>query len=911
MTKKLLVTFLTIFVFANSYSQKNLWTSVSKERLTSLEKLKRDSTPTEFLVYSLDVQAIKLQLQQAPLEGVSNVIIQFPGADGKMTSFKMYQSEVMHPDLAARYQDIKTYVGQGIEDSTAAIHISTTIFGLHAMTLSGKATTAYIDPYTTDLNNYIVYSKDKLFSTRSFTCSVEKGEGSIDSGLSISSGNLQKATDGKFRTYRLAMACTIEYAVYHITAAGLPTTATTVQKKAAVLAAMVVSMARINGVYMRDMSLMMQLVANNDLVIFVTTDSFNNTTAGTLINQSQTVIDGAIGSANYDIGHTVSTGGGGLAQLGCVCIAGSKARGITGSPAPVGDAYDIDYVAHEMGHEYGASHTFSGDGTNCGGGNRNDATAVEPGSGTTVMAYAGICSPQDVAMHSDDHFHAVSLAEMFAHITGAGNCVAGVVNGNSAPVIPTLTNYTIPNGTAFKLTAPTVTDTNNDALTYCWEQNVNTNSQNQYVAYTPSAIPSTTSTTSCNFRSWPPTTSGTRYFPKYSDVLGGNLAPSWETVPTVARTMDFTLTVRDNRTPNGGQTASKTMKLTYASGTPFAITSQNTDGISWMANSQQTITWTTGGTSIPATTDVKISLSTDGGLTFPTVLVASTPNDGTEIITVPAAASATGCRIMIEPLNNIFYAINSKDFAIGYTVVTNCATYTDSTPLPFVDQSAGNYTTRTLNFPNGGTISSVKVFNTITHTYLSDVQTDISSPQNPTTFIKLFNRSCGNISTAAAGGPLNLKFSDGAAAIDCASTALQTVTSDGLLSTFNGQNPQGNWTFRVYDNFAGDTGTINTWGIEICTQTITPLSAQNFGLTAFSLYPNPNKGNFTVKFNSVSENKVGITVHDMRGRIIFDNSYDNTGLFSQNIQLDNAQSGVYLVTVKDGDRKEVKRIVIE
>jgi hypothetical protein len=910
MTKKLLVTFLTIFLFTNSYSQKNLWTSVSKERLSSLEKVKRDSNPTEFLLYSLDFQALKLQLQQAPLDGVSNVIVQFPGADGKMTSFKMYQSEVMHPDLAARYQDIKTYVGQGIEDPTAAIHISTTIFGLHTMTLSGKATTAYIDPYTKDLNNYIVYSKDKLFSTRSFTCNVDKAEGSIDSGLSISTNNLQKATDGKFRTYRLAMACTIEYAAYHITAAGLPGAATTAQKKAAVLAAMVVSMARINGVYMRDMSLTMQLVANNDLVIFVTTDNFSNTNANALINESQSVIDATIGTANYDIGHTVSTGGGGLAQGGCVCIAGSKARGITGSPGPVGDAYDIDFVAHEIGHEFGANHTFSGDATNCGGGNRNNTTAVEPGSGTTIMAYAGICSPQDVALNSDDYFHAVSLAEMFAHITGAGNCVTGVANGNSAPVIPALTNYTIPNGTAFKLIAPTVTDANGDALTYCWEQNINTNSLNQYVSYTPSAIPSTTSTTSSNFRSWPPTTSGTRYCPKYSDVLGGNLTPTWETIPTVARTMDFTLTVRDNRTPNGGQTASKTMKLTYASGTPFAITSQNTDGISWMSNSQQTITWSTGGTSVPATTAVKISLSTDGGLTFPTVLAASTANDGTETITVPAV-SATFCRIMIEPLNNIYYAINSKAFAIGYTVVTNCATYTDSAPLTFIDQSPGSYTTRTLNFPAGGTISSVKVFNTITHTYLSDVQTDISSPQNPTTFIKLFNRSCGNISTATTGGPLNLKFSDGAAAIDCASTALQTVIPDGLLSTFNGQNPQGNWTFRVYDNFTGDTGTINTWGIEVCTQTITPLSTQDFGLAEFSLYPNPNKGNFTVKFNSASQNNVGITVHDMRGRIIFDNSYDNTGLFSQNIQLDNAQSGVYLVTVKNGDRKEVKRIVIE
>ena len=890
MTKKLLVTFLTIFLFANSYSQKNLWTSVSKERLSSLEKLKRDSNPTEFLVYSLDVQAIKSQLQQAPLEGVSNVIIQFPGANGKMTSFKMYQSEVMHPDLAARYQDIKTYVGQGIEDPSAAIHISTTIFGLHAMTLSGKATTAYIDPYTTDLNNYIVYSKEKLISARSFTCGFEKGEGSVDSGLSISSGNLQKASDGLFRTYRLAMACTIEYAAFHITAAGL-TAGTTAQKKAAVLAAMVASMARINGVYKRDMSLTMQLVANNDLVIFVTTDTFSNTAPNTLINQSQSVIDATIGTANYDIGHTVSTGGGGLAQGGCVCIEGSKASGITGTPAPVGDAFDIDFVAHEIGHQFGANHTFSGDGGNCLG-NRNNLTAVEPGSGTTIMAYAGLCSPQDVATNSDDHFHAVSLAEMFAHITNNGNCVTGVANGNSAPVIPILLNYTIPNGTAFKLTAPTVTDANNDALTYCWEQNN---------SYGSSPIPLATSTSGPNFRSYPPTTSLTRYFPKFSDVLASNLSSPWEMIPTVSRTMKFTLTVRDNQTPNGGQTAKKDMTLMFASGIPFAVTSQNVDGISWLPNTQQTITWTIGGTTFPVTTSVKISLSTDGGLTFPTVLAASTANDGSETISVPAI-SGQYCRILIEPLNNIFYAINSKAFAVGY----NCNSVLTNPNVLIADglaaNSAGATATATINVTNAQTISNMKVNFSTNHSWVGDLVVKLQHGTG--TQITLWNRTCNNPQNSG----VNVIFQDGSPAIVCASPIQGTYSPVGTLSSFNGESSVGVWTLTATDNYNGDTGSITTFGVDFgCA----PLSINSYDLDNLSVYPNPNKGNFTVKFNSVSENKVGITVHDMRGRIIFDNSYDNTGLFSQNIQLDQAQSGVYLVTVKEGDRKEVKRIVIE
>ena len=901
--KKLLLSLTITFFFTQCIvSQKSVWNTVTKESLTSQEKLKRDSNPTEFEVFALDLPTLKTQLQRAPsrdnLGQTSNVILQFPTPEGKLDSYRIYESSVMHPDLAAKYPDIKTYVGQGIEDPSASISISTTLFGLHTMTLSGKNGTFYIDPYTVDLKNYMVYSKNKLTTSKTFSCSVLDANGNVMSDSKIEPNTTTlRATDGKFRTYRLAMACTIEYAAFHVAAAGL-TAGTDAEKTAAVLAAMVVSVARIDGVYEREMSLTMQLVANNNLIIFVASDAFNNTNAGTLINQSQTVIDGAIGSANYDIGHTVSTGGGGLAQLGCTCVDGQKAQGITGSGSPVGDPYDIDYVAHEMGHEFGANHTFAGNQGSCSG-NANNSTAVEPGSGTTIMAYAGICSPQNVQQHSDDYFHAVSLAEMFDHISPNSSCVPGVANNNTKPVVPTQSNYTIPNGTAFKLTAVGVTDTNGDALTYCWEQN------------NPGTVtvPSATSTTGTNFRSLSPSISPTRFFPIFSDVLAGNLAPTWEKVPTVARTLKFTLTARDNKSPNGGQTNSANMTVAFSSGAPFAVTSQAATGISWTSGTTQNITWNAGGVSIPATTAVKISLSTDGGITFPIIIAASTPRaSGTYSYTVPSNISAPFCRIMIESIGNIYYAVNSKAFAIGYSIVQNpCATYSDTVAFPIVTQPAGNYTTRTLTVPaTVGTISSIKVYNNLTHAYLSDVQTDISSPQNPTTFVKLFNRSCGNTNAT-----LNLLFSDVSPVINCTSTAQQTVTPDTALSAFVGQNPTGNWTFRVYDNYTGDNGTMNSWKIEICTQTITNLSNQDFGLAEFTLFPNPNKGNFTVQFNSTSNNDVNIAVHDLRGRTIFNKKYTNSGMFTQNLQLDNVQSGVYLVTVQEGENKVVKRIVVE
>ncbi len=890
--KKILLLLLTILFSVNSFSQDQIWSKSSEERVALKDKLVRSSIPTEFDIYSLDMDALKSQLVLAPSQdnftASSNVIIPFPSPDGTINHYRIYESTatVMHPDLSARYQDIKAYVGQGIEDPSASIQISTTLFGLHTMTLSGKTGTTYIDPYTKDLSEYMVYSKSNLRSTRAFSCEVA---GTVDKNSNPDLTTL--ASDSKFRTYRLAMACTIEYAAYHVTAAGLDA-GTLAQKKAAVLAAMVVSMVRINGLYQRDMSLTMQLVANNDLVIFITSDNFSNTNATALINESQTVIGTAIGDANYDIGHTVSTGGGGLAQRPCVCISGQKARGITGSPAPVGDAYDIDFVAHEIGHQFGANHTFAGDGGNCAG-NRSGTTAVEPGSGTTIMAYAGICAPQDVQPNSDDHFHAVSLSEMFSHITTAGNCVVGVPNGNAVPVVPPQTSYTIPNGTPFKLTATGVTDADGDTLTYCWEQN------NGF--YVSSPIPDPLSTTGSNFRSYSPSLSPTRFFPKYSDVLAGNLVQTYEMLPTVARTMTFRMTARDNRTPNGGQTQYANMTLTFASGIPFKVTSQNTDGISWTQGSSQNITWDLGGTAVPATTAVNILLSTDGGITFPTVLATATANDGAQTITVPNV-TGLNCRIKIEPTNNVYYSLNSKSFAIGY--VCNAASATPNLAIPdgLGANTPGALASSVINVPTAGVVNNMSVTFNTNHTWIGDLVVKLSHPDG--TQITLWNRTCN----APQASGINITFQDGAGTIVCGSPTTGTYSPVGLLSAFNGKPTNGNWTLTAQDFYNVDSGNIVSWGVNFGCSLGTNSVNQ---LSNFSVYPNPNNGNFTVQFNSNTGNDIKIGVHDMRGRQIFDKTYTNSGAFNQNIQLNNLQSGVYLVSVQDGDTKEVKRIIIE
>ena len=712
--------FLLVFVLLTtlSFGQNELWTKVSLEKIAGLEKMERASVPSVYQIMHLNLNAFKQSLVGAPLdtEGTfSNTIVSFPNSEGELFRFRVYEAPIMEKGLADRYPDIKSYVALGIDNPTVKLRFSVTLFGLHVMSLSGDEGTYYIDTYTKDLNNYIVYSRKNLHAVRTFACHFQDNHEEIAELNKSVLDNQIFATDGKFRQYRLAMACTIEYAAFHVNAAGL-SAGTLAQKKAAVLAAMNVTMTRVNGIYERDMSLRMNLVANNDLVIFIDSDTFSNTNAGTLIGQSQTVIDANIGNSNYDIGHTVSTGGGGLAGLGVVCNSTNKARGITGSPSPVGDPFDIDYVAHEMGHQFGGPHTFSSNDDvtgNCDSGNVSSANAVEPGSGSTIMAYAGICE-ENVQSNSDAYFHAVSIASMNAVMIGTGNCAPQTNNGNNVPVIAALTNRTIPRGTAFMLTGSATDVDASASLTYCWEQ---TN------AAAGTNYPTTTQTTGPVYRSRVPSASPTRYFPQMSDIFAGNLTPTWEVTPNVARTLNFALTVRDNQVPTGGQTARSNMSVTIDDTRgPLSVTSQNTDGIVWTPGSSQTVTWAVNNTNTSVGgANVDILYTTDNGVTWTTIL-ANTLNDGSETITVPSV-TAPNCRIMVKASGNIFFSVNTKNIAIGnytYQPQNVCRDYVFNLNST-ITESATSYSGFSLNIPDSFVVSDVNVKVEMSHEYISDV----------------------------------------------------------------------------------------------------------------------------------------------------------------------------------------------
>ena len=428
-------------------------------------------------------------------------------------------------------------------------------------------------------------------------------------------------------------------------------------------------------------SIHFNLVSNNDLVVFVTSSgdpfSSSNSQPNSLITASQTQITNLIGSSNFDIGHTFSTGGGGLAGLGVVCDDAQKARGITGSAAPTGDAYDIDYVAHEIGHQFGGNHTFNAATGSCSGNGASSANA-EPGSGTTIMAYAGICDINNVgSVHqnpgasgnqgwSDPQFHAGSLAEVYAYSrnNGGNSCAAQTTNTNVAPTANAGLDYTIPYATPFMLTGSGNDANGTASLTYSWEQ--------MDVGASFGDWNATQGTKTPLFRSFAPTVSPIRTFPQIADIISATTSIG-ERLPTLARNMNFRLTVRDNYAGSGGSCFDD-MRVVVNKGTstiPFAVTSQLSSSDIWYEGATQTVTWDKGVTDASPfnVANVAIDLSIDGGYTYPTVLLASTPNDGSQTITVPYGNQTNFARVRVRALNNIFFNISQADFTVAQNPV--------------------------------------------------------------------------------------------------------------------------------------------------------------------------------------------------------------------------------------------------
>ena len=667
--KKLILFTLTFLLVNNFISQnKSNWNAV-KESDIKLNG-KRQIIPQKYLCFKLVVDEFKKELFSAPNENSvkineSKCIITLPLPNGKLQQFKVVESPIMEPALAKQFPDMKTFSIRGIDDIYANGKVDWNEFGFHAMIRTVEEGDFFIDPFcvsnTTDYISY--YTKDfvkdpsQRLPEEGVIKTTNKSQGNNSpkkkEESELTQTNLLPICNGsELRIFRLAIGCTRGYAIA-ATGSATPTRSQTLQK-------IVTSVNRVSGVYETEVGIRFLLIGNDTMVIGTNAgnDPYSlaaNTNASLLLSESTTVIPNIIGNANFDIGHTFSSGVGGVANLGVVCF-GQKAGGITGGPNPVGDPYDIDYVAHEIGHQFGSDHTFNANTGSCNG-NRADPTAVEPGSGVTLMGYAGICGGgNDLAGNSIAYFQAVSFDEVLSYVTSI-SCQTTTVNGNNVPVVTGSGDYIIPKSTAFVLTG-SATDADGDPLTYSWEE------------VDPGILGNWNSGNKPYFRSYVPVTVPYRSFPSAAVVATGNYTNTkGEYAPPTAQLLKFRLTARDNKAAGGGVCSAVNNVSVDASG-PFIINYPSAPAITWYYQGTETILWNVNGTNaVPVSCDtVRILISYNSGSTY-SVLTNSTPNDGSETMSVPTVTALINtCRIKIEGKGNIFYDMSDNNFTISNLV---------------------------------------------------------------------------------------------------------------------------------------------------------------------------------------------------------------------------------------------------
>ena len=657
-----LTMFLTLF---SAMAQQSYWRGTDKNLVSD----NNNSALNEkfYQTYNLNFEAFKAHLIDAPLRSantrVSNSKVYLPNNKGEMEQFVVVETPVLSEELSAQFPSIKTYLGYSLDNPGTRARFSVTPQGLQSMiTSSDEPMTFTVPTSRTDNTSYITYTRDvRRQNFKDYSCLTEDEFLPMDMNRFSS----RDANDQTLRTFRIAISTTGEYTNFWDD--GIPGNG---NAQVDALAQVVATLNRNNEVFEVDMAVTFTLISGTSIIYpNAATDPYT----GAFNSQLQTTLTANIGEPNYDIGHLFNFGGnnGNAGCIGCVCVNNQKGSGFSshsfldndGGPYMT-DFFDIDYVPHEIGHQMGANHTWSF-------GSEGTGVNAEPGSGTTIMGYAGITGGNDVQDHSDPYFHYYSILQILNRLQSR-TCWVGTPIVNNAPVADAGQDYTIPTGTAFVLKGNATDADGGDVLYYNWEQIDN--------GITTNTNFSPIKNSGALWRSRPPSTSPDRFMPIVERVVSNQLQEfnpvetidnsSWETVSTVSRTLNFALIVRDRSEANGvGQTPQSsydTMTVTVdgASG-PFSVTSQNTS-VTWNAGSTQTVTWNVAGTDTGAvnTPTVNILLSADGGFTYPFVLASNVPNDGSQDVVAPNTGGISTARVKVEAVGNIFYAINPTNFNV-------------------------------------------------------------------------------------------------------------------------------------------------------------------------------------------------------------------------------------------------------